>query len=159
MHNPIDRELVRRMETWDWDWGDKDPAALWELEARVRRAGQSLSLITYSELASNVIFRLPNVKDGAPYTISVNNWSGLDRAIIGSFLGYMSMRSYREAGFMASALAVNQSEHRPSEHFFRFMKELDVLPDSEEDTVLRFWAEQVNKAHNWYRSGRRLPRR
>lgn len=148
-------DLARRMEALDWKWGDKDPAALEELERRIAGAGRRLSLITYSDLAEGVIFRLPNLRNGAPYSIPIRNWSGLDREIIGSFLGYISARSYRRAGFMASALAVNRAEYRPSEHFFRFMRELDVLPDNEESTVLEFWAGQVNRAHNWYRSRRR----
>ena len=151
----MDERLARRMELLDWKWGDKDPVALQELERRIAEAGRKLSLITYSDLAKNLVFHLPNLRNGAPYRISIHNWSGLDREIIGSFLGYISMRSYRKAGFMASALAVNRAEYRPSEHFFRFMRELNILPDSEESTILEFWADQVNRAHKWYRSRRR----
>jgi hypothetical protein len=151
----MDERLVQRMEAFNWKWGDKDPAALEELERRIAEAGRRLSLITYSDLAKDLVFHLPNLRNGAPYRISIHNWSGLDREIIGSFLGYISMRSYRRAGFMASALAVNRAEYRPSDHFFRFMRELNVLPDNEESTILGFWADQVNRAHNWYRSRRR----
>jgi len=83
------------------------------------------------------------------------NWSGLDRAILGDFLGYISMRSYEEAGFMASALVVSRSEYKPSDLFFEWMKELNVLPNTDKDTILAFWADQVNKGHNWYSAGRR----
>ena len=31
------------------------------------------------------------------------------------------------------------------------METLNVLPDTNEDTVLKFWIEEVNKAHNWYK--------
>ena len=151
----VDDELARRMEGLEWKWGDKDPAALAVLERRIAEAGRKLGLITYSDLAKDLSFRLPNLRNGAPYQIAVYNWSGLNREIIGSFLGYISARSYRRAGFMASALAVNRSEYRPSDHFFRFMRELNVLPDDREETILAFWADQVNRAHNWYKSGRR----
>ena len=151
----MDDELARRMEAIEWKWGDKDPAALAELERRVAEAGRKLQLITYSDLVEGVDFRLPNLRNGAPYRIAIHNWSGLDREIIGSFLGYISLHSYRKAGFMASALAVNRAEYRPSEHFFRFMRELEVLPDNDEATILRFWADQVNKAHKWYKARRR----
>jgi hypothetical protein len=147
--------IARRMETIEWKWGDKDPEALRELEGRIIEAGRRLRLVTYSELAEGVVFHLPNLRNGAPYSISIHNWTGLDREIIGSFLGYISMRSYLRAGFIASALAVNQSEYKPSEHFFRFMRELNVLSDNDERTILAFWADQVNEAHNWYRRGRR----
>jgi hypothetical protein len=151
----MDERLAGRMEVLDWKWGDKDPAALRELERRIAEVGRRLSLITYSDLAKDLVFHLPNLRNGAPYRIAIHNWSGLDREIIGSFLGYISMRSYRKAGFMASALAVSRAEYRPSEHFFRFMRELNVLPNNEESTILEFWADHVNRAHKWYRSRRR----
>ncbi len=39
-------QLARRMEAFDWKWGDKDPAALEELERRIAEAGRRLSLST-----------------------------------------------------------------------------------------------------------------
>jgi hypothetical protein len=102
-----------------------------------------------------VTFHLPNIRNGEPYTISVYDWTGLDRRIIGEFLGYISMESYEEAGFMASALVVNKLEYQPSDIFFEWMRQLGVLPDLNEDTVLAFWADQVNKGHNWYKSHRK----
>jgi hypothetical protein len=53
---------------------------------------------------------------------------------------------------MASALVVSGIEFKPSDIFFDWMKTLDVLPDLSESTVLAFWADEVNKAHRWYRS-------
>jgi hypothetical protein len=67
-------------------------------------------------------------------------------------LGKISADSYLEAGFMASALAVTKGEREPSRLFFEWMKELDVLPNLRKDTVLAFWADQVNKAHSHYRA-------
>ena len=151
----LNNEIARKMSTLEWTWGDKDLAALTELEKRIADTGRNLGLITYSELVKGVVFRLPNIRNGAPYQIRTYEWSGLDRAILGSFLGCISTRSYREAGFMASALVVNQSESAPSDHFFTFMRDLEVLPDTREPTILAFWASQVKKAHNWYKYGRR----
>lgn len=151
----VDDAISRKLATLEWTWGDKDPAALAELEKRIAQEGRKRRLITYSELVKDVVFHLPNVRNGAPYRIKTYDWSGLDRAIVGSFLGYISLRSYREAGFMASALVVNSAELKPSRHFFEFMQELAVLTDKDETAVLGFWADQVNKAHRYYRSGRR----
>ena len=50
----------------------------------------------------------------------------LYRAILGEFLGYISMLSYRKAKFMASELAV-KTEFKPSDHFFKWMKDLGML--------------------------------
>ncbi|CAN5122563.1 hypothetical protein BH23GEM4_BH23GEM4_24500 [soil metagenome] len=76
----------------------------------------------------------------------------MDRAVLGSFLGAISAESYLQGGFLATAIVVNRSEFKPSDQFFNWMKDLEVLPDLKEDTVLAFWASQVNRAHNWYSS-------
>ena len=80
------------------------------------------------------------------------DWSGLDRGIVGDFLGYISMRSYIDARFMASALVVGKDTSKPSWHFFDWMKKLDVLTDLSEDSVCRFWADEVSKAHEWFKA-------
>lgn len=148
-------QIAKTMAGIKWSYGDKDARALAELDRRIAEAGRKLAMITYSDLVRGVTFCLPNVKQGQPFQINTYEWSGLDRAVLGEFLGYISTRSYRDYGFMASALVVNKAEYQPSDHFFQWMKTLNVLPDLEEDTVLRFWIEQVNKAHNWYAAGRR----
>jgi hypothetical protein len=148
-------ETLRRMQEVNWTYADKDSNALETIEQRIADTGRKLQLITYSQLVSGVTFHLPNIRNGEPYYIQTYDWSGLDRAIIGEFLGYISMRSYEQAGFMASALVVNALEFKPSWHFFEWMRTLDVLPNVEDDTVLAFWAEQVNRAHNWYKAQRR----
>ena len=139
------------MATMEWTWGDKDPAALAELEKRIAREGRKLKLITYSDLVKDVVFHLPNIRNRTPYQIRIHDWWGLDRAIIGSFLGHISSRSYRKAGFMASALVMSSTELKPSRHFFDFMQTLDVLSDNSETAILSFWADQVNKAHKYYK--------
>lgn len=148
-------ELIRRMAAIDWKFADQDPAALSELEARIAETGRNLALITYSDLVEGVVFRVPTIKDGAPYQISIYDWSGLDRLLIGDFLGYISTRSYRAHGFMASALVIGKAAYKPSDHFFQWMRDLQLLADTREETVLAFWAGQVNKAHNWYGAGRK----
>jgi hypothetical protein len=148
-------EIARRMAEVEFSFAGKDPEALAVLEERIAETGRRLGLITYSDLVKGVVFHLPNVRKGQAYQISIYDWSGMDRAILGEFLGYISIRSYREAGFMASALVVNRDEYMPSDHFFEWMKTLNVLPDTNQDTVLKFWADQVNKAHNWYAAGRK----
>jgi hypothetical protein len=57
---------------------------------------------------------------------------------------------------MASALVVNRDEFKPSHYFFDWMVKLKVLPDNSDDTVMKFWIEEVNKAHNWYKAGRAI---
>ena len=119
-----------------WQYGDKDPVAREQLKERIEETGRNLQLTTYSELVNGIIFHLPNVMEGADYQIHTFDWSGLDRRIIGDFLGHITM------------------EYKPSKHFFDWMASLNVLPNLDEETVLAFWAEHVNLAHNWYRSNR-----
>ena len=149
-------EIGRQLSEIEWEYADKDPEALAVLTKRIEEKGRNLGLITYSELVTGMVFHFPNINDGGPYQIHTYDWSGLDRRIIGDFLGYISVRSYLEHGFMASALVVNRSESQPSDIFFEWMESLDVLPNLREDTVLAFWAEQVKKAHNWYKYGREI---
>jgi hypothetical protein len=150
----MEDDLCRRMQDTTWTWADKDPKALEALEQRIAETGRQLAMITYSDLVRGIDFHLPNVRNGEPYRVSIYDWSGFDRGMVGDFLGYISARSYCKHGFMASALVVNRMEYKPSDLFFDWMAKLQVLPDTGEATVLKFWIEQVNKAHTWYKAGR-----
>jgi hypothetical protein len=66
------------------------------------------------------------------------------------------MESYMEAGFMCSALVIARLESKPSDIFFEWMETLEILPNLRDDTVLAFWSEQVKKAHQWYKYGKRF---
>ena len=147
-------ELCLKMKAIDWVWADKDPNALALLESRIEETGRNLQMITYSDLVKGVDFHLPNVRNGELYRVPIHDWSGFDRGMVGEFLGMISTRSYCEHGFMASALVVNRLEYKPSDLFFDWMVRLNVLSNNSDDTVLKFWIEQVNKAHNWYKSAR-----
>jgi hypothetical protein len=132
-----------------WDFGDKDDHARAELARRIAEAGRRRSLITYSELVEGVEFVLPNVKD-SPRIIDPRDWEDLDRAIVGSFLGYISMESYARGKFFASALVVGKRDGSPGEGFYNLMKELGLIKSSRTDKALHLWAEHVAKAHQWY---------
>ena len=152
----MEDELCKKMRDVNWIWADKDPNALAIMEERIAETGRNLGMITYSDLVKGIDFHLPNVKNGEAYRIPIHDWSGFDRGLIGEFLGYISMRSYCEHGFMASSLVVNRLEYKPSDSFFDWMVRLNVLPNTNEDTVAKFWIEHVNKAHNWYNCSSRL---
>lgn len=149
-------EVAKKLAEWQWTYAPQDPIAYAELEKRIAKIGKRSSLITYSDLVSGIEFHLPSVDDEGTYYMNTSGLTGLDRHIIGDFLGQISCRSYCEHGFMANALVVNRTEYKPSKIFFDWMELLNVLPDKKEDTVLNFWTEQVNKAHNWYKSQRRI---
>jgi hypothetical protein len=144
--------LVAKLEAVEWRYGDKDPAAAREFEHRIASCARGKGFITYSEIIRDVTFHLPNVANGQPYQIRASEWSGLDRKILGEFLGYVSARSYVSAGFLATAVVVSSSELKPSDLFFAWMKELDALPDLKEDTVLAFWARHFREALKWYKA-------
>jgi hypothetical protein len=147
----IDQAILSKMEAMRWSWADKDQRAVQELTDRIVEAGQRRKMIPYSELVAGVVFEVPTIQQGQPYTIDTSEWEGLDRALLGEFLGIISTQSYRAGGFYATAIVVGKSENMPSEHFFDWMESLGVLPDTKEDTVLRFWAEQVILAHEYYK--------
>lgn len=152
MEDPIQTQL----DIIQWEYGDKDPAAIKELTARIEKTGRMFSLISYSDLVRGVAFHFPNIGNGEAYYIHTHDWTGLDRRIIGDCLGYISWKSYSQWKFMASALAIARLESKPSDLFFEWMETLGVLPDLNESTVLEFWASQVKKAHHWYRYGKQL---
>ena len=149
-------EIAAKMTSIEWIYADKDPQALATFEERIADAGRKLGLVTYSDLVKGVDFHLPNIRNGEAYRIQIYDWTGLDRAVLGEFLGFISTRGYLKAGFMASALVVGgkgrEKAYEPSEHFFEWMERLGVLPNLDRDTVLAFWADQVHKAHNWYKA-------
>ena len=97
-------------------------------------------------LVDGVIFQLPNLNGGHDDEIHTDEWYGLDGRIIGNFLGYLSAQSYIEHGFTPSAHVVGKNENKPSDIFFEWMKDIDVLPDLEEHAVLAIWEDQVTKA-------------
>lgn len=148
-------EIAREMAQIRWTWADKDRDALAELERRISATGRRRTLISYSELATGVLFRLPNLNRGELYQIDVSYWKDVDRALIGEFLGYISMQSYRRHSFMASALAVEKGERKPSFHFFEWMRKLGAVPSTADEVVLPFWVEQVNLAYEHYAPNQR----
>lgn len=139
------------MDAHEWRYSHEDPAALEEIRGRIENCGRQRGLISYSDLVSGIEFRLPSIWD-APHSIDVHDWSGLERKVIGDFLGCITADSYREHGFMASALVVGKYQDQPSEHFFEWMEFLQILPDLARNTVLGFWVEQVRRAHMHYMS-------
>ncbi|HUS12773.1 MAG TPA: hypothetical protein VMZ30_20050, partial [Pyrinomonadaceae bacterium] len=120
-------EIERKMSEIKWSYAEGDPDALASLAARIEGVGRREDLINYSDLVRGVTFHLPNVNKGEPFQIDIHEWPDLHRAILGEFLGYISMLSYRKAKFMASALAINKTEFKPSYHFFNWMKDLGML--------------------------------
>jgi hypothetical protein len=141
--------IESKMSKIKWSYAESDPDALTALIARIEDAGRCEDLINYSDLVRGVRFHLPNVNKGQLFEIDVHEWRDLDRAILGEFLGYISMLSYRKGKFMASALVINKTEFRPSYHFFNWMKDLEVLSAKDVD---EFWQEEVKKAFEWFKS-------
>lgn len=142
--------LATQLSAMEWKYASQDTAAKEELTRRIALEGKRLGMITYSDLVRGIVFRVESVDGGRPYEIDVHDWSGFDRVLIGDFLGAISTESYIEGGFLATALVVNKLEFKPSDHFFQWMVKLGVLPAGDEDALLAFWIEHVNRAHIWY---------
>ncbi|MGQ0712814.1 MAG: hypothetical protein ACT4PJ_03665 [Gemmatimonadaceae bacterium] len=141
--------ILERFRQLTWEYGDRDPVALQTLEQRVADAGRRRKLITYSELVTGVRFNLPNIR-GGERVIDIGDWSDLDRKIVGSFLGYMSLRSYEAARFFLSALVVSKMDGSPGEGFYNLLRDLGLIASSKTDKAMYLWADHVAKAHTWY---------
>lgn len=143
--------IGKRMLGANWTYAANDACALAELEERIAQAGRREGTLTYSELVKGVEFRLPNILSGKPFEIDVHNWTSLDRAVIGEFLGWISTCSYTNHGFMASALAVSSQTQMPSDLFYNWMYEIGALKSNNEISQMAFWTEQLNKAYTYYK--------
>ena len=133
-------------------WADKDAEAVREMEGRLASAARQDRLLSYSDLACGIKFTLATGERTKVVEIDTSNWSEHERAIIGDYLGFISYRTYTEAGFLASALAVTKEEGAPSEPFFKYALELGALRPQQ--SRLEFWSQQVAKAQAWYRNNR-----
>ena len=136
-----------------WTFADKDPEAVSELEKRIAHAGRQRQLATYSDLVRGVAFDLPNVKK-SPFTIDVGDWGDFNRTLIGDFLGYISMRSYKKGGFFSSALVVSKLDGSPGWGYYGLLKDLGLISSSQNLEALEIWADHVRKAHTWYATHR-----
>jgi hypothetical protein len=141
--------IIERFHAIAWKFAPQDPTALSELEGRVALAGKKRGLLTYSDLVRGITFRLPSLRE-PNRKIDVMEWEDLDRAIVGDFLGFMSMRSYELGQFFSSALVVSKMDGSPGEGFYSLLKELGLIAASKTDKAMYIWADHVAKAHTWY---------
>jgi hypothetical protein len=141
--------ILRHLNAIQWTYGDGDPVALAELARRIHTVGRTKEdFIVYTDLANGITFQLPNVKDGRPFEIE--EWTDLNRAIIGSFLGNIAAQTYRQGGFFASALVIGVVANQPGEGFWSLAQEVGMLQSNTEDARLRLWFEHVRLARHWY---------
>ena len=136
---------------WDWYYASQDPKALNLLRERLYDTVSKYGLISYTDLVKDITFKMAGVNNGKSFQITPDNWTGLYRRIIGNMLGWLSLESYTEHGFWCSALVIARNNSQPSDIFFNWMVDLEVLKNSNEMTVLPFWSEQVHKAHKYCR--------
>ena len=134
-----------------WRYAPQDPAARAELARRIAEAGRREQLITYSDLVKNVTFVLPSLQK-PEHRIDTAEWQDIDRAIVGDFLGYLSMESYEAGGFFASALVVSKETRLPGEGYYGLLRELGLIKSSKTDKAAYLWADHVRQAQDWYRT-------
>lgn len=143
--------VERQLDKVVWLFADKDEEAVSELRRRLVSAARRQNLPDYSALVDGITFRVGSINRGQPYQIDTSEWTGLDRRMIGDFLGFLSAESYRANRFMISALVIGKTNSLPSQHFFDWMRELGILKSGSEDAILRYWADQVRRILDHYR--------
>jgi hypothetical protein len=142
-------KILERFRAIKWNYSPRDDAARAELDRRIAEVGRKRGLITYSDLVRGMTFNLANLREPR-HQIDTGDWQDLDRAILGDFLGYLSMESYERAGFFSSALVVSKQDGSPGEGFYNLLKELGLIASSKTDKAMYLWADHVAKAHTWY---------
>ena len=90
-------KIFERFRAIKWNYAPRDAAARAEIDRRIAEVGRKRGLITYSDLVRDITFNLPNLRE-PNHQIDTTDWQDLDRAILGDFLGYLSMESYERAG-------------------------------------------------------------
>jgi len=145
MRTPADR-----FADYKWVYADKDPDALSQLTERIAQAGRQGRLITYSDLVRGVKFCISTVNGGNPFEIDPHDWSDLDRAIVGDFLGLISCQSYSSAKVFASALVVSKADGTPGPGFGQLMRDLGIVMSPSKDAELECWITEVQNAYRWY---------
>ena len=141
-----------KLRSKSWPYSEADPDAFAEIGRRIAEVGRRKALIHYSKLASGVTLRMAHVSDGVPFELGVPEWSEQDRAILGDFLGKLSLESYQRGQFLASALVTSKGTQEPSQGFWNFVEELGVFASTSPTRRLMFWTQQVQLAHAWYAS-------
>lgn len=141
--------MLERFARMRWHYPQHDDAARAEIDARLSAAGVRGGLVTYSDLVRGVTFHAPGFQ-GGPRQIDPSGWEDLDRAIVGEYLGHLSVESYQRAGFFSSALAVSKIDGTPGRGFYELMKELGLISTGKSDEALYLWADHVRLAHDWY---------
>ena len=141
---------LEKLRSKSWPYSEADPNALAEIGRRVADVGRRKGLVHYSKLASGVVIRMAHVNDGEPFELGVPEWSDQDRAILGEFLGRLSLESYERGAFLATALVTSKGTQEPSEGFWNFVEELGLFSSTSPNRRLTFWTQQVQLAHTWY---------
>jgi len=130
----------------DWPNASQDLEAVGEIERRLAQAAGKGRPVPYSKLVSDVLFQLEGKKDA--YRINTFDWSGQDRGLIGEYLGYLSAITYERYGFMASSIAVDSKEMRPSKSFYDLAIELGAYDGRQSRE--EFWVGELNTAFEHY---------
>lgn len=126
-----------------------DLSAVTALSGRLADCARRETTVTYSQLVDGIEFALGN---GRVHLIDVREWTGLDRQIIGDYLGLIASTSFREHDFMASALAVDYKNRRPSDSFFKLAVLLEALPLDTRTARDAFWIDHLQRAFRYYKS-------
>jgi len=140
---------LARMSRGPFKWAIADSAAIAILTGRLEAYAKLGRFITYSQLVSDVNFKIYPNQD---YFIDVEEWHGLDRTIIGEYLAWIIVNSYRDNGIMLSTICVTKrGEQMPGFSFFTWMQSVRLLEDLSEESILGFWATETKKVFNFYK--------
>lgn len=148
----VDQKLLEKLIISIANDPDLDMNAVEILTQRIKEVGKHdpkrrSGFITYGKLVEGVAFVLGNGR-----THMIREWSPFDQNLIGNYLSYISVQSYRRGGFFAQSVVITQKEKMPSISFFEWMCNLGVLPNTTFESTLPFWQNERRKAYEWYKN-------
>jgi hypothetical protein len=128
-----------------------NPESIAEIKRRLVATAKKRGLVTYSDLVRGIKFVHPE-RGTEPFEIFTPDWKGWERKFIGAILAQTTCETALETGCVITSIVVDAGENAPSKILFEWLAEIGVIPDTDEMTVLSFWAHHVKQTHEYFKT-------
>lgn len=141
-----DPSVLQALRGTAWRFEVADRAAMAMMRERIETAARERRLVNYSDLVKGIRFQVASVNGGRPF--GIDDWSDLDRAVVGDLLGRLNLESYERDGLFLSSLVVLKDAGEPGPGYTNFMLQIGVIRSRSE--ALIHWVEEVRRVHDFF---------